>query len=275
MNRVFDKGIIHKIILLFTVVVALFFLSTLAMLFLPKVSIEKVVESRVEIPYVNYKLGDIFYVTDPKESPKESPKEEQTYELNNLELKAIFADEHGKGWIVLVDKGTQKSEVLKNDDEYKGYRLVEIRPQSALFENSGKKYTVTINKPEMKELVTSPLVATASAKKTQDTPLIRAVPRREIDKYRQNYKAIWKNIKIKETVEHGEITGFKILWIKEDSIFAQLGFKVGDIIKAVNNKELKSYADAFKIYNTIQSYKSLKFTILRDKEVRELEYEVY
>jgi len=274
MNRIFDKEIIHKIILLFTVATILFFLSTVALLFLPKVSIEKAVESRVEVPYVNYKLGNIFNVTDVKVQPKEEQKKEQVYELKNLDLKAIFADDHGKGWIVLEDKGTKKSEDLKNGDEYKGYRLTEIKPESALFENGGKKYTVTINKPEMKELVTSPVVA-ETTKKTQDSPVIRAVPRREIDKYRQNYKAIWNNIKIKETVEAGEITGFKILWIKEDSIFAQLGFKVGDIIKSVNNKELKSYADAFKIYNTIQSYKSIKFTILRDKEVRELEYEVY
>ncbi len=275
MNRVFDKDVIHKIISFFIFVALLFLLSSLSLVFLPKSGVEKAIEKRVNIPYVNHKIGDIFNVSEKQALLAEEPKE-QIYELNNLELKAIFADEGGNGWIVLVDKGTQKSEVLKNGDIYKGYELVSIERDSALFENGGKKYTVRINKPKLQELDTPPMSAQIPvATKPISTPTIRAVPKREIERYKQDYNAIWQNIKIKERVEGGEITGFRVLWIKENSIFAQLGFEVGDIIKAVNNKELKSYADAFKIYNNIHVHKSLKFTIIRDKQERELEYEVY
>lgn len=275
MNTVFNKQVVYKITTFFIFVGALFFISKLSLIFLPQIGVEKSVESRVEIPYVNLKLGEIFNVKNqPPPVVVEEPKVE-IYELTNIELKALFANQKGEGWIVIVDKASQKSEVLKNNQTFKGYTLVEITKESAIFENSGKKYSVNIIKPNLQELKTSEVVQKPPPIKSSQEPTIRAVPQREIAKYRANFDEIWRNIAIKERVENGEITGFKINWIKEDSIFAQLGFLVGDVIKAVNNKELKSYADAFNIYNNIHIHKSLKFTIERENAIRELEYEVY
>ncbi len=277
MNISFDKHTIHIVLKFFIAIAALHLLSSIATIFLPKVSIEKYVSERAEIPYQNLKISKLFNVSNIT-APQEAQKvEERIYELNNLELKALFKDSQGGGWIVLIDKGNaNKSEILKNGDAYKGYKLVEIQTSSAIFEQGGKKYSVVINKPDYKNIDFQPEVQTAPQNtQEQQAEVVRAIPQREIDKYKQDYKAIWKSISIKETVENGEITGFKIRKIEENSIFAQLGFKVGDVIKAVNNKVLKSYADAFKIYNNIDQYKSLKFTILRDNQERELEYEVY
>lgn len=79
----------------------------------------------------------------------------------------------------------------------------------------------------------------------------------------------------KRDKRNGKIDGFKVLSVKQNSIFAQLGLLKGDIIMAVNNQPLKSYADAFKVYDNIGDFDSLKLDIIRNKQKKELEYEVF
>jgi general secretion pathway protein C len=53
-----------------------------------------------------------------------------------------------------------------------------------------------------------------------------------------------------------------------------LGLRKGDIIKAVNNIELKSYNDAFSIYKKINKINNLNILILRNDREMELDYEI-
>lgn len=275
MNRILNKERINKastLLLVFSVFVLLF---SLLKLFLPLSGEEKSVVQKSDMPFKNYKPSKLFALKS--ELPKAEQKVEiEVYKLDNLELKAIVAQENGDGWAVLVDKtNPNKSEFLKKDDEYKGYRLVELKESEAIFLRDGKKYSVIMKKPEFKGIQESSLSIPLATNKFDDKDVIRSIPRREVAKYRANYSEIWKNIAIKEVVKDGKIEGFKINRIKEGSIFEQLGLKVGDLIVAVNNKKLESYADAFKIYNDIEKYESLKFTILRDNQEREIVYEVF
>ena len=64
-------------------------------------------------------------------------------------------------------------------------------------------------------------------------------------------------------------------WVKKDSLFAKLGLRKGDIITGVNGKKLKSVSQVFKIYNNMDKLDSLKLTITRDNQEKELEYEVF
>jgi len=79
-----------------------------------------------------------------------------------------------------------------------------------------------------------------------------------------------KNVEQKD----GKIDGFKINRIANKSIFKELGLRKGDIIKGVNNIILKSYADAFKLYKNINKIDNLNFTILRDNQIMEMEYDI-
>ena len=101
------------------------------------------------------------------------------------------------------------------------------------------------------------------------------VSNQNIKKYIKDFDSIWKSIAIKETLdENKKINGFKIISIAKNSAFDKLGLKKGDIIKKVNNTVLKSYADAFKIYNKIGKINNLQITILRKNEEMEINYEI-
>ena len=102
-----------------------------------------------------------------------------------------------------------------------------------------------------------------------------SVSREYLNLYISNSDKIWREILIKETKDSkGKINGFKVKGLSKKSVFKKLGLKKGDIIKIVNNIELKSYDDAFGIYKKIDKIQDLNIEILRGNTEMELYYEI-
>ena len=85
---------------------------------------------------------------------------------------------------------------------------------------------------------------------------------------------IWKNISIHEVKKNGKINGFKVNKINQNSVFAKLGLKEGDLIIKLNNKKLDSYREALKIYKHIDDLDSVQIVVMRNNQEVELVYEI-
>lgn len=72
----------------------------------------------------------------------------------------------------------------------------------------------------------------------------------------------------------GEIEGFKFLSIQPGSIYTQLGFQNGDIIRNVNGEKIDSPAKAMELYNALKNTNSIKMGIGRDGRDQEFDYTV-
>lgn len=72
----------------------------------------------------------------------------------------------------------------------------------------------------------------------------------------------------------GEIECFKFLAIQPGSIYTQLGFQVGDCLKAVNGDKITSPAQAMEMYNALKSSNNIKLTVERDGRDQENDYTV-
>jgi len=205
------------------------------------------------------KSFDIKYYKPPKvQTPKVTGK---VYKLTDIKLKGIYLSKD-KNFITIEDK--KKIEFVDLNSEYKGYLLILIERDKAIFTRSGKNYELTLNSkklPEYKEIKSN-----AESSFSVDKNIVR--------NFSRNFDEIWKHISIKEVRKNGEIEGFKIRYIDYKSIFGKMGLKAGDLIISVNNKRLKSYADAFEIYKKIDKLDGIKITIIRDNEQKDLEYEI-
>ncbi len=89
-----------------------------------------------------------------------------------------------------------------------------------------------------------------------------------------NIDKVWKDINIKDIRKNGRIEGFKIYSLNKNSVFGKLGLKQNDVIKSVNGIEIRSYADAFNLYNEIKKLEYLNLEVLRNNEIVELDYEI-
>lgn len=63
---------------------------------------------------------------------------------------------------------------------------------------------------------------------------------------------------------NGEIEGFKFLSIQPGSIYTQLGFQNGDVLKSVNGEKIDSPAKAMELYNALKNSNSINMTVERD-----------
>ncbi len=73
---------------------------------------------------------------------------------------------------------------------------------------------------------------------------------------------------------NGEIEGFKFLSIQPGSIYTQLGFQNGDVIKGVNGEAVDSPAKAMELYNTLKSSNNIKIKVERDGRDTDFDYNV-
>jgi len=191
------------------------------------------------------------------------------YRLTNVKLKAIYSE--GKsGVIAIEEKG--KLIFLSTGESFKGYKLIEVKPDSAIFEKDGKHYELRLQEKNLKDRysIQEPEFYNPDEVKF-------AVLKRDIDRFKRNFAEIWKNISIQEQIDPKtkRLTGFKVTRINKNSIFGKIGLQKGDIIIGANDKIFRSYSDVFRLYNKIDKYNSIKITILRNNQKKDLEYEIY
>lgn len=242
------------------------------MFFLPKSGVESITQNHSQIKYQNYKISTIFGL-------KDTTKPVKTYKdlvrIENLILRAIYGN-NKRGFIVFAQNSTPSTNIILGlNHSYKGYKLTQIKQKSVILQKNGKDFELVLKDDTSSSYITRiKSVQTAKRPKNQ-SDAIRAVRKKDIMHYAKNFDQIWKNIAIDEIKKDGKIDGFKIMSVNQSSIFGKLGLQKGDIIKSVNNKVMTSYADAFKIYNNIQDYEGLKIQIIRNKQIKELEYEIF
>jgi len=193
--------------------------------------------------------------------------------LKEFKLNAIYYLSDNGGWIVLV-KRNGETLILEKGEEVNGYKLISLFKNHVIFEKNNKEFKIVLDET-VNEL--EPVIEEIETKSTQDIKKkdgLVSVNRNYLNSYVSNIDKIWKDIAIKEIRKNRKIDGFEILTIKAGSDFEKLGLKKGDIIKSVNSIELKSYADAFQIYNNIKDINYLNIEILRNNNTMELNYEI-
>ena len=274
MNINYNSQIKNFILILSAILVA-YISSTVLYFYLPKeaplINL-KVVES---LEYKRYNIKNAFQVKKIKQKVvKKVVKKKKEYKfLSNVILTAVYAMADNSGFIVLKEKNKNDTVMLSQNEKFKGYTLIKIFAQYVIFTKNSKEYKLsmlTANK-EIKYEVVEP-------KKEEEyieiTDYSVSVKRDVVNDYIKNFDKIWRDISIKEVRTPKGIDGFKVNKIKKGSIFEKLGLKTNDIIKSVNNIELKSYNDAFKIYKKIDSLKDLNLKVLRDGIEEEMIYEI-
>jgi general secretion pathway protein C len=72
----------------------------------------------------------------------------------------------------------------------------------------------------------------------------------------------------------GEIEGFRFVNIQQDSIYTQLGFQVGDVLKNVNGESIDSPAKALELYNALKGSQDIKLNVERNGVSQDMEYQI-
>lgn len=266
--------LIQKLLPYFYIFIFAYFINAIISFYLPKEDINFIEESTKNLQYKNFSG---FYSNQVKVENKQTQvKEKKSFEtLDKYLLKAIYSTDSNSGWISVEDTKTNKSVILSQWEEIDGYILTKLFKNYVIFEKSAKEYKLVMKKTD-DENITYEVSKTDN--NIKENIIVRdnivEVKRDYLNSYVSDIDKVWNNISINEVRKDGKIEGFKVDKVVKDSVFEKLGLKKGDIIKAINNNVLSSYADAFKVYNNISNTNYLNIEILRNNEVMELNYEI-
>lgn len=273
MNLNFNTFLQKLLPYLFTSLLA-YVITTITFIFLPKSGVDFVQKENTSL---SYQIYDGFYlstkVLENKESERKIVKEElQT--LTKYQLKAVYSTSSNGGWIIIEEKSSKKSTILKQLEKFHGYTLAKLYKTYVIFERDSNKYKLEIPKEKNvnyevekknKVSVNENIVVNGNSV---------SVNRNYLNSYVSNLDKVWKDIAITDIRKKGLIEGFQVNRVNKNSVFGELGLKQNDVIKSVNGTKIKSYADAFKIYNEINKLDYLTLEILRNNEIVELNYEI-
>lgn len=241
-------------------------LSLLLLWVLPNEGVDFYEQQRMLPEYHHYTAGAII---EPPAIEKGSTETLQYLDagIDNMILQGLYRKKDS-GYIILAMKAKpKKTEILGIGESYGGYKLMQIKPTSAIFERSSLLYTLELLTDDLESL------------RKRHAPFIEGEPyqmsRAEIQEYAKNFGQILQDINIIEVKNRGKLKGFKITRLRQNTPFSYLGLKKGDIIIKVNNEPLKSYADALNIYQNIDNIKEIELIVLRDNKEKELRYEIH
>ena len=256
------------------IILCAYIISSVVFLYLPKSGVDFAEESSNTLKYRKY---DGFYsqVSSVKKTQvKKVVKKQKVQTLSSYTLKGIYSTTSNGGWIIIENKRDKKSNFISQYEELDGYILTKLYKKYVIFEKQAKEYKLDIqSRNQNLKYEVSRTVNNIDENIVVDNDNVK-VKRNYLNSYINNIDKVWNNIAINEVKKNGKIDGFKVGRVNENSVFGKLGLKKGDIIKSINNNILGSYADAFKVYNNINSTKYLNIEILRNNEIMELNYEI-
>lgn len=268
------NNIIHKLIPYFYVGLFAYLITSIVSTLLPKEDINFISLNSNTLEYKKYN-GFYSNVQNSAVKNQEIKKEVAVQTLDRYKLRGIYSTQSNAGWINVEDERANKSYILSQWEELDGYLLTKLFKNYVIFEKQGQEYKLEISKND-DEKISYEISSTKNDIKEQIIVKndVVEVKRDYLNSYVNDIDKVWNNISIKEIKDGNKIDGFKIFNVVKGSVFEKLGLKKGDIIKAINNTALSSYADAFKVYNNMSNTKYLNIEILRNNEVMELNYEI-
>ena len=98
--------------------------------------------------------------------------------------------------------------------------------------------------------------------------------RSQIDTAVKDINSLMKQIRIRPHFTNGEPDGLRLTGIRPNSIFYKMGLKSGDIITAVDGKDIESVDDALEFYKSLQSSSKVQLKLKRRNRLQTLDYNI-
>jgi general secretion pathway protein C len=99
-----------------------------------------------------------------------------------------------------------------------------------------------------------------------------AIKRADLEQSLANLNDLISQASIQPHYTNSEADGLTVTGIKAGSIFRKMGLRNGDIVKGVNDNEIKSTEDLISMYNNLKSDSNVSLQILRRGQETSLNY---
>jgi general secretion pathway protein C len=195
-------------------------------------------------------------------------------------LGTIFSDD--KNSAAVIEETAKKTQGLyREGDSIQNAVVKSILAGKVVLRVDNHDEILTIDELKSSEtLIASPSsVQTASMSAAQAAPAATAVTERKISIRREDVEGSFEDINdlisqatIQPHYTDGEADGLTVTGIKAGSIFRKMGLRNGDIVKGVNDNQIKTAEDLISMYNDLRSDSNVSLQIIRRGQETNLNY---
>lgn len=273
MKAIFNDHLLRRFNVLTLPVVLFWSLSTLGGAFLSNSPLESF-ESTFEPFFEVFHFGQKFGITESTGTPLNTKAVTTTTLVPDPHrIKAIYRS-HSDSFVTISD--TASTHIVPLGGMYKKvFRLIALTDTTATFRGYGKTYRLRLghDDPLSRQERVIQNISDPSQGGWQEGEW-HTLPYKTLKEQISDAQSAEKNVDISEVFNGEKITGFQVNTIAPESAFAQLGIQSGDILLAVNNKKLESYAAALNVYSQLPNFRNIRITLERNNLQKEIVYEI-
>ena len=183
----------------------------------------------------------------------------------NIVLLGTVSGPQRVAFAVMEEKGKKKQGLYHTGDKVQGAIIKQILRGKVILEVRGKDEIL-----EMEQAKTGKRGSDRAG--SRDDGYTITVGHDDLQKSLGNINSLLTQVRIRPLIKNGKPDGLVLSHVKPGSIFSKLGLKNGDVVKKIDNKEIKSPDDAFAFYNRLKSGAELSLEINRGSETKTLNY---
>ncbi|OQY51234.1 MAG: hypothetical protein B6240_00160 [Desulfobacteraceae bacterium 4572_87] len=186
--------------------------------------------------------------------------------LNIVLLGTVYGPER-VAFAVMEEKGKKKQGLYQTGDKVQGAMIKKVLRGKVILEVKGKDEIL-----EMEQVKNGKLSSRSGGAQNRGDGYTITVGHDDLQKSLGNINSLLTQVRIRPLIKNGKPDGLVLSHVKPRSIFSKLGLKNGDVVKKIDNKEIKSPDDAFMFYNRLKSGAELSLEIIRGSESKTLNY---
>ena len=262
-------------------------------------------------PLQHYKMvtdRNIFNANPPPKNPPAAPEPAPTpapvqdpIQPLQLRLVGTVAGGQNQRFAIFEDKTSAGAQTLYQvGDEVQQARIVDIRPDCVIFERNGQRDTLCFEaegaagKPGARQSNAAgqppratrgrpeagPAQPATAAQLAAKDDVLRVdsstwqVRRDLVLEQFANFGSLSEQAQAVPYASQGQQQGFRLAKLKAGSLLQQIGLQDGDVLRKVNDLELRSPQEALQAYQQLQNAGTLRLEILRRNQPTTLTYEL-
>lgn len=203
-------------------------------------------------------------VSAASENPDGSPAAISAAPFNGKLIGLIKNAKNNSGIAVINVDGTTVS--IKTGDEKDGMKLVSIDNITAVIEKNNRKYSVLLEGGDTAAIT----AGTTAAPQGSGINTNISLKRSDIQAELKDLNKILQSALVSPFSQNGELVGYRVTRLRDDSPLKKLGLNQGDIITRINGSELKSPEILFNMVGQIDDISAISIDMIRNNDKKTL-----